>query len=256
MTKLKVFLADDEDLALKRLNRLLEETGRVEVLGRSNDPEEARRRLIELPVDLLFLDIEMPGMTGFELLASLPNQPLTILTTAYSKYALAAFETHSIDYLVKPVERERLAKALDKAERLLAGKEPPEWQAMVNQLAQTLTKPATQYPMRVASKVGGKVELIDLERVTHFYSKDKLTWAVAAGKTHIVEETIAELEQKLDPARFCRIHRSTLVNLAFVQELHPWLGGGILLRLKDQNRTELQVARERTATMKDKLGLT
>ena len=256
MSKLKVFLADDEELALKRLHRLLEETGRVEVLGRSTDPEEARRRLMELPVDLLFLDIEMPGMTGFELLASLPNQPLTILTTAYSKYALAAFETHSIDYLVKPVERERLAKALDKAERLLAGKQPAEWQAMVSQLAQTLRQPATQYPVRIASKVGDKVELIDLDRVTHFYAQDKLTWAAAGGKTHIVDETITELEQKLDPARFFRIHRSTLVNLAYVQELHPWLGGGILLRLKDQNRTELQVARERATAMKNKLGLT
>ena len=84
----------------------------------------------------------------------------------------------------------------------------------------------------------------------------KLTWAAAGGKTHIVDETITELEQKLDPARFFRIHRSTLVNLSYVQELHPWLGGGVLLRLKDQNRTELQVARERATAMKDKLGLT
>ena len=120
MSRLKVFLVDDEELALKRLNRLLEETGRVEVLGHSTNSEEARRRLTELPVDLLFLDIEMPGMNGFELLASLPSQPLTIFATAYSQYALEAFETHSIDYLVKPVERDRLAKALDKASQLRA----------------------------------------------------------------------------------------------------------------------------------------
>lgn len=255
MKKLKVFLVDDEELALKRLNRLLAETNRVDVLGRSTNAEEARIHLAELPVDLLFLDIEMPGMNGFELLASLPSQPLTIFATAYSQYALEAFETHSIDYLVKPIERERLAKALDKAERLLEVRQPPEWQAMVSQLAQTLRQPAAQYPSRIASKVGDKVELIDLERVTHFYAQDKLTWAAAGGKAHIVDETITELEQKLDPARFFRIHRSTLVNLAYVQELHPWLGGGILLKLKDQNRTELQVARERATAVKDKLGL-
>lgn len=256
MNKLKVFLVDDEELALKRLNRLLLETGRVEVLGRSTCPKEASKLLIGLSVDLLFLDIEMPGMNGFELLAGLPTQPLTIFATAYSRYALEAFETHSIDYLVKPIERERLAKALDKAERLLEGKQVPGWQAMVNQLAQALRQPAPLYPMRIASKVGDKVELIDLDRVTHFYAQDKLTWAATGGKTHIVDETITELEQKLDAARFFRIHRSTLVNLAYVQELHAWLGGGVLLRLNDQNRTELQVARERVTEMKDKLGLT
>ena len=209
MSRLKVFLVDDEELALKRLNRLLEETGRVEVLGHSTNSEDARRRLTELPVDLLFLDIEMPGMNGFELLASLPSQPLTIFATAYSQYALEAFETHSIDYLVKPVERDRLAKALDKAERLLHAKQPAEWQAMVSQLAQTLRQPTPQYPARVASKVGDKVELIDLERVTHFFAQDKLTWAAAGGKTHIVEETITELEQKLDPAKF--FHRQQCI---------------------------------------------
>ena len=255
MNRLKVFLVDDEELALKRLARLLKETGRVEVIGSSTNPKEALGRLSEINIDLLFLDIEMPGMNGFELLAALPSQPLTIFATAYSQYALAAFETHSIDYLVKPIERQRLAKALDKAERLFEAKQPPEWQAMVSQLALNMRQTVAHYPARIASKVGDKVELLELDRVTHFYAQDKLTWAAVSGKSHIVEETVTELEQRLDPARFFRIHRSTLVNIAFVQELHAWVGGGLLLRLKDQSRTELQVARERVAALKSKLGL-
>ena len=249
MNKLKVFLVDDEALALKRLERLLLATGRVEIIGRATDPEVARVQLLELPVDLLFLDVEMPGMTGFQLLASLPKQPLTIFATAYSQYALEAFGTHSIDYLLKPVERERLSKALDKVERLLEAKQGQDWQSVVAQLAQSM-RPAASFPTRVASKVGEKVELVELAAVTHFFAQDKLTFAATGAKNYVVDPTITELEQKLDPKVFFRIHRSTLLNLNFVQELHAWVGGGILVRLKDAGKTELQVARERVAELK------
>ena len=117
MSRLRAYLVDDEPLALKRLGRLLEESGRVEVIGSCTDPVEALSELGCNPPDLLFLDIEMPGMSGFELLARLIPQPMVIFTTAYDQYALRAFEDHSIDYLLKPIERVRLARALEKVER-------------------------------------------------------------------------------------------------------------------------------------------
>jgi len=129
---LRVFLVDDEPLALKRLSRLLQATGRVEILGSSTDPELAVNYLSKERVDVLFLDIQMPGMNGFEMLAHLPNQPIVIFTTAFDQYALRAFEVNSIDYLLKPVESAQLERALDKVERL-RGVQQPEWRAAVEE---------------------------------------------------------------------------------------------------------------------------
>src|SRR5215211_3345748 len=111
---LRVFLVDDEPLALRRLARLLDQTGRVEILGSATDPEAAIEQVSKLSVDVLFLDIEMPGLNGFELLARLARQPIVIFTTAYDRYALRAFEVNSIDYLLKPIEAEHLERALNK----------------------------------------------------------------------------------------------------------------------------------------------
>ena len=121
MSRLRAYLVDDEALALKRLARLLDESGRVEMIGSCTDPVEALGELGRNPPEVLFLDIEMPGMSGFDLLARLIPQPMVIFTTAYDQYALRAFEDHSIDYLLKPIERVRLARALEKVERLRAG---------------------------------------------------------------------------------------------------------------------------------------
>lgn len=121
---IRAFVVDDEELAVKRLVRLLAETGRVEVSGSSTDPIDALAALNEKPVEVLFLDIQMPGMTGFEMLACLDPQPLVVFTTAFDQYALRAFEVNSIDYLLKPIETSQLARALDKIERLRAAPSP------------------------------------------------------------------------------------------------------------------------------------
>ena len=134
-SQLRVFLIDDEALALKRLARLLQATGRVEIAGSATDPEAALDFLSRENVDALFLDIEMPGLNGFEMLARLKSQPLVIFTTAYDQYALRAFEVNSIDYLLKPIEAEQLDRALAKLERMRATGAPPELRAALEQLA-------------------------------------------------------------------------------------------------------------------------
>ena len=123
MSAVRAYLVDDEPLALKRLARLLSETGRVEVVGSHSDPAKALAELDKTSCDVVFADIEMPGLSGFEMLAKLASQPLVIFTTAYSQYALQAFELHSVDYLVKPIDPKHLERALAKLERILKGAE-------------------------------------------------------------------------------------------------------------------------------------
>jgi two-component system LytT family response regulator len=188
-------------------------------------------------------------MTGFEMLAHLQPQPWVVFTTAYDRYALEAFGVNSVDYLLKPIEAAQLERALDKIERLRGNGASPD----VSELIRRLAPPA--YPDRVASKVGEKIEFVDIDQVTHFFASDKLTFAATPAKNFAVDYSIQELEQKLDPGRFVRVHRATLVNVAQVQELHSWFAGGLMVRLKDPKHTELKVSRDRVRVLKQRLGI-
>jgi two-component system, LytTR family, response regulator len=254
---MKAFLVDDESLALKRLQRMLAVTGRVEIAGTSTDPEEAIAAILKTKPDVLFLDIEMPGMTGFQMLSKLDPQPLIVFTTAYNQYALEAFGVNSVDYLLKPIEAPQLVRALDKLDRMRGGAEPrPEVRELLERIAALAAgggQPA--YPERIASRTGERVELIELARVTHFFARDKLTYAATAAKNYVVDHTIQELEQKVDPRKFVRIHRAILLNLDYVHELHTWFAGRMMVRLKDERHTELTVSRDRVRALKERLGV-
>ncbi|MGH9396689.1 MAG: LytR/AlgR family response regulator transcription factor [Terriglobia bacterium] len=254
----RAYLVDDEPLALKRLSRLLEATQRVEISGSSTDPEAALSFLRAHEIDVLFLDIQMPGLNGFELIERLSSQPMVIFTTAYDQYALKAFAVNSIDYLLKPVEPAQLDRALTKLERWNTGGDSAAFrtqlEALFNHLA-ALPSQKSDLPDHVPSRVGGHIQFIDLNQITHFAAEDKLTYAIAEGKRHVVDYSITDLEQKLGARRFVRIHRSTLVNLAWVKELHTWFGGQMIVRLKGESKPELMVARDRVRALKERLGL-
>jgi len=258
---IKTFIVDDEPLALERLRRMLQATGRVEIAGACSDPVEAVEQIRWSRPQLLFLDIHMPELTGFELLVELEHQPLVVFTTAYDQHALAAFQVNSIDYLLKPIEPAHLERALAKAERLLAQAVPagaaPDLRALLAQLGaiNTGTAAAPRWMERIASRTGDKLELVDLARVTHFYASDKLTYAATPERNYAVDPSITDLESKLDPARFIRIHRATIVNLDHLRELHTWFGGKMVARLKDSKKTELAVSRDRVRALKDRLGV-
>ena len=254
---MRAFLVDDEPLALKRLERMLAAAKRVEIVGTSSDPVEAVPLILKTNPDVLFLDIEMPGLTGFEMLARLQPQPWVVFTTAYDRYALEAFGVNSVDYLLKPIEAAQLNRALDKIERLRAtAATPPGLSEIIEKLrAAADGSRSHSYPDRVASRVGERIEFIDLDQVTHFFASDKLTFAATPAKNYAVDYTIQELEQKLDPDKFIRVHRSTLVNVAHVQELHSWFAGRMMLRLKDPKHTELTVSRDRIRALKQRLGI-
>jgi two-component system, LytTR family, response regulator len=254
--KLRAYLVDDEPLALERLRRLLERTGRVEVIGSTTEPEKAVAALTADPPDVCFLDIQMPRLNGFEVLSRLPIQPIVIFTTAYDQYALKAFDVNSVAYLLKPVEPESLDRALKKVERLRGAGQlaPPDLKALLKQLTDSLRETKPEYPDRIASRLGDRLRFLDLPRVTHFYAQDKLTYAVSGGKAYCVDYAIAELETKLDPKKFVRIHRSTVVNVDWIKEVASLPGGALNVRLKDGQDTDLTVARDRAREFKARVG--
>jgi len=255
---MRVFLVDDEPLAIQRLNRLLREMDRIEIIGQETDSQialEKLNRLDKLSLDAIFLDVQMPELNGFELLSRLDWQPLVVFATAYDQYALQAFEVNSIDYLLKPIEPGKLKRALGKLERFLTSDQPaPDLQATIRQIADSWTNTKKDFPTRIASKLGEKIRFVELAQVTHFYAEDKLTFAaVAASGNYIVDRTISELEKEFNPAKFVRIHRATLLNLDYVEEINSWFGGRLMVKIKDGKRTQLTVARDRMRDLKEKL---
>ena len=207
---MRAYIVDDERLAVERLMRLLSTTGRVTIVGSATDPEQALTFLRGTPVDVLFLDIQMPGLTGFELLERLERDVTVVFTTAYDRYAIDAFAVNSLDYLLKPIEADRLDRTLDKIERF-AGQARPDVRALARELAQLAPNRRLE---RLASRGGEKTTVLDVARVSHFTSKDKLTFASLGGHEHVVDHTLTELEAQLDARRFARIHRATIVHIA------------------------------------------
>ena len=260
---LRAYLVDDEPLALERLQRLLGSFPEIQIAGSATDPAAAVSALNDAhaePIDVLLLDIQMPGMNGFELLAKLAAQPFVIFTTAYDQHALRAFETNAIDYLLKPIEPEQLERALRKLGRLRPIAKPgwqqnPALPQLLKELTASLRDSKPDYPHRIASRVGERISFLQLDDVTHFIAQDKLTFALVNGKRHCVDQTISDLEHRLDPARFLRIHRSALVNVDWIHEVNSWFAGKVVLTLKDQQHTQLTVARDRVRTLKDRLGI-
>ncbi len=250
---LRAYLIDDEPLALRRLARLLEATGRVEVIGRATDPVIGLAEIEARPVDALFLDIQMPGLTGFDVVARLPPGPLVVFTTAYDQHAVQAFEANAADYLLKPIEQRRLDRTLDRLHARRAEPHGGDVRAVVDAVLRSLKAPANLD--RLASRIGERIHLLDVADVTHFVARDRAVYAVAAGTEHLLDGTLAELERRLDPGRFLRIHRAALVNLAWIGDVHAHFGGRLLVRLKDTSRTELEVARDRARALKERLGL-
>jgi len=260
---LNAYLVDDEPLAIDRLSRMLANGPVVRIAGSATDPSAALEFLNSesgRDVDVLFLDIQMPGLNGFELLSQLAVQPFVIFTTAFDQYALRAFEVNSIDYLLKPIETEQLERALSKLGRLRPPVRPdwqlnPELPGLLKEMAQSLLGQRADYPHRIASRVGDRISFLDLDDVTHFAARDKMTYAVAEGREHCVDQSIVDLERRLDPAKFLRIHRAVLLGLEWVEDMNVASERGAFVTLKDARHTRLPVARDRVRLLKARMEL-
>ncbi len=241
-----VLIVDDERLARSRLSKLLESMDGVSVVGEAANGVEAVERIVELRPDVVLLDIQMPGMNGFEVIDALDEPPLIIFATAYDDYAIRAFEVNSIDYLLKPVSRERLEDALGRARALLA--DTPKLDLEKEKLG-TLAR--SRKIDRLPASHGKRIVLLDLDEVVWLASEDGLVFAHTADGRFLVNLTMSELEERLDDREFFRIHRSTIVNLRHVRELVPWFSGKYQVVMDDPGSTELTLSRSRAKALRE-----
>jgi len=249
---LRVLIVDDEPLARARARRLLEEVGGVEVVGEADSSLSARAQLASQAIDVLLLDIQMPGEDGFALLRSLAKRPAVIFVTAFDQYAVQAFEENAADYLLKPYRRERLAEALERARRDLA--RPDDLSSRLEQLLGALQSGASPHLERFTVRLGNRQLILRAEDVLWFGAEDKLVFAATEKEKHYVNFTLDQLEQKLDPRRFARVHRSAIANLDWAAALRPGFAGTYRLQLRDAARTEVPVSRIRARTLRERLG--
>jgi len=246
--KYKTILIDDEPLALARLERLLQpHQALVEIIDRASNGQEAVEKIEALQPDLIFLDIQMPELTGFEVLEQLTHQPWIIFSTAYDEYALKAFQTNSIDYLLKPVDPERLQQALEKLQRLTRD----EKHTLQNQLQTLLAGLKPTVTKRLQVRVGDHIRLLPPKDIFFFRAADKYVEACTFDQVFLLDETLNQLETQLPAEDFVRIHRSAIINLNHLDQIIREFGGSYRVRLKDKKKTELQVSRG----SRGKLGL-
>jgi two-component system LytT family response regulator len=242
---IRTLIVDDEEPARERLRELLAAVPDVEVVAEAGNGEEAIRKTVELRPDLLLLDIQMPGSTGLEIAACLPGpRPKIIFCTAFDQYAVDAFELHAVDYLLKPVNRIRLAHAIERAR----DRAPAASEAEIDRLTQAVAGRA----VRLLARSGDRYRVIPQRDVVYFSCEDKLTRLHTRDKQYLLDPTLNELEARLDPALFYRISRSVLVNLDCVREVRPLAGGIADLTLSTGEL--LEVSRRRLRELLDRLA--
>lgn len=214
--KLRTLIVDDEELARKVLRELLSEHQEIEIIAECKNGLEAVKAVSEHKPDLLFLDVQMPKLTGFDVLELIGTEISVIFVTAYDEYAMKAFEVHAVDYLLKPVGKERLAGAL----RRIKARATEELPAPVELTA--ASRPAGQFAERVVVKDGTRVTLIPVAKLEYAEAQDDYVALASEGKKHLKQQTIASLEAALDPTQFVRIHRSYIVSLERVTRIEPY----------------------------------
>lgn len=249
---IKTLLIDDEELARRELGDLLSREADIAVIGEATNGLEAVELITRLKPDLLFLDIEMPGLNGFEVINSLNAMPTVVFTTAYDQYAIRAFEVNAIDYLLKPITAARLQRTLARARQAQQGEEKFQTEALQHFIA-ALQKGRSSYISRLAVQKGKRVVLARLRDIVYIRVEDKLVFVYTHAGRFVINKTISDLEQSLNPEGFFRINRSTIVNLDFIDEIIPWFSATCMLKLS--NGTELQLSRERVVYLKEAVGL-
>lgn len=256
---IRVLIVDDEPLALRGLKIRLQEFPEIEIIGECANGREAVRDIKAKNPDLVFLDIQMPGLDGFGVVRAMIGgpAPLFVFVTAYDKYAIDAFEANALDYIVKPVEEERLKDAIHRAREAIKSKAATSRESQLVELLASLSDDdrdrikelindpdwaeKQRYAERLSFKDGSKVVVLTADEIEWIDAAGDYMCIHAGGKTHIIRETMKALQQRLDPARFQRVHRSAIVNVKKVKELHPHSNGEYFLIL--ENGGELKLSR-------------
>ena len=263
-SELTAVLVDDEELARDELGFLLGQVGGVDIVGHAGNGVEAVSTIIRLKPDVVFLDIQMPGLTGFEVArriidAKAPSH--IIFVTAYDQHAIEAFEVNAVDYLLKPVDPARLEVAIERTRRLIAFERTAgtgEAGVSTAQLEKivAIVEERRNRRERLALKVGERFLLVQADEVIYASLADDVITVVAgkhAGTSSC--RTLDELQEQLDPGVFWRVHRSHLVNINKVKEIVPWFNRNYILRMKDEKATEIPVSRNHTRRLREYLKL-
>ena len=240
--KIRTLIVDDEPLARERVKRFLRDEKDVSIIGECGNGADAVKAIRSERPDLVFLDIQMPEKNGFEVIRSLDGKqlPTVVFVTAYDQYALQAFDVHALDYLLKPFNRDRFQRAVDRAREQIDDRRRGDLDERLTSLIENL-KTDKKYLDRLVVKTVGRV---------FFLKTDEIDWIEAAGnyvrlhvgrESHMIRETMNGIETKLDPEKFIRIHRSTVVHIDRIKELHPMFSGDYAVMLRDG--TELALSR-------------
>jgi two-component system LytT family response regulator len=239
---MRTLIVDDEAPARERLKRLLADIEGVELIGEAEGGVQAVEMIERERPDLVLLDIQMPGLDGFGVIEALEDPPLVIFVTAYDEYAIRAFEVNALDYLLKPFSRERLEKAVRRAQEALT-----EEQDFAMRLGPLLESLATQgrYLTRLAVRDRDRIRVLDVDEMDWIDVEDEQVMVHVGDRAYLIRRTLTELEARLDPAHFFRAHRSAIVNLSRVKEVIPWFKGSHKLRLTTGAEVDLSRARAR-----------
>ncbi len=265
MTELRAVLVDDEQLAREELGYLLGQLGGVEVVGHAGNGPEAVETIDRLQPDLVFLDVQMPGLTGFEVARRLVDAEAgaqIVFVTAFDQHAIEAFEVNAVDYLLKPVDPARLETAVQRARRRIAAERPPdasETPGLVPEQLETLLQLVSERQSRrerLAVKVGERLLLVQAEEIIHASLADETITIVTSQFTGTSNyRTLDDLQARLDPGAFWRVHRSHLVNINMIKEIVPWFSRNYILRMKDEKATEIPVSRSQTRRLREYLKI-
>jgi two-component system response regulator LytT len=264
-TDLRAVLVDDEQLARDELGYLLGRVGGVEVIGQAGNGVEALITIDHLQPDVVFLDVQMPGLTGFEVARRMLDSgapPHIVFVTAYDQYAIEAFEVNAVDYLLKPVEQARLEVAVERTRRRILTDRPlgngasaTMSDADLEKIVQLVSERQTRRE-RVAIKVGERFMLVQAEEIIYASLVDEGITVVTTQHSGTSNyRTLDDLQERLDSSTFWRVHRSHLVNINKIKEIVPWFSRNYILRMKDEKSTEIPVSRTQTRRLREYLKL-
>ncbi len=229
---MRALIVDDEPLARRGVSLRLQKFVDIEIVGECGDGLSAMEKILELSPDVVFLDVQMPGMNGFEVLRSLPeeNLPGVIFLTAYEQHALQAFEVHALDYLLKPVDDERFATAIDRARRLMNSASKTR---MAERILAMLGRSSEKYTSRFVVRMGSRIQIVRVEDTDWISAAGDYAELHVRGRAHLLRETMNSLQQKLDPAKFLRIHRSRMIRTGCIVELRGIDNREYMVKLSD-----------------------
>jgi two-component system, LytTR family, response regulator len=251
---IRTLIVDDEPLARTRIRSLLQDEADIEVVGECGDGKQAVVALRDLQPDLVFLDVQMPALDGFEVLEAVRGDrlPAVIFVTAYDRYAIRAFEHHALDYLLKPFDRDRFQKALARLRADLQRKQQASASQRLAAMLQDVQSSSRKPVQRLVIKSGGRIFFLRVEEIDWIEAAGNYVRLHVGKETHLLRETMNSLEGRLDGQQFVRIHRSTIVAMDRIKELQPWFHGDFKVILKDGG--ELTLSRGYRQKLQEMLG--